>query len=580
MNNTSLLNEKLSWEIISRPVLDGSAYFRPLVFLSWFLEFKLLGQSPFYSHLINVLFFYLNSLMTFFLAIKLFGFKRKYLASFVLFLYMINPLLIESTVWISGRFDLLASFFILVALNIYIYSDSKKTFNSFFVVLFSFLGLLSKEVAIVFPILIFCFWAYRENLEILNLDSYKKFFYENKKILILILISYVFYFLLRNSALGVVGSTTYNVVTFSELLSLYVPFQALDFYIKNFISPVFFIKPINPLNYSLTLGDKIHYLLTFLLLLLFLFYLIYKRIRDVWMLIATLVTISLVLYIIPFNNGVNVGNMRFMTLGVSFYSIFLVGFFDLILSFVKGLKKRILLFFVAIVFVLLLLVNFSQSIKIWKNEFILWKSAYLIDPSDETSKYNYLNSLILNGDFKTVKKILESNKNGMSGGEQALYAHSLLNMKDKEGILYYQGLVESLPKYHEKYKSISDVNTLRIYADIGLTTKALAAIYKNYAMALLLFNNDFDNAYYYQNISKWYYSKNENSDLMADQFVINYLSGNYKKADLIYREIEKSKDFKKNDNKNIRSNFIDQYCLRFKGENLSCKNWKNDKFKY
>ncbi len=580
VNNTSLLNEKLSWEIISRPVLDGSAYFRPLVFLSWFLEFKLLGQSPFYSHLINVLFFYLNSLMTFFLAIKLFGFKRKYLASFVLFLYMINPLLIESTVWISGRFDLLASFFILVALNIYIYSDSKKTFNSFFVVLFSFLGLLSKEVAIVFPILIFCFWAYRENLEILNLDSYKKFFYENKKILILILISYVFYFLLRNSALGVVGSTTYNVVTFSELLSLYVPFQALDFYIKNFISPVFFIKPINPLNYSLTLGDKIHYLLTFLLLLLFLFYLIYKRIRDVWMLIATLVTISLVLYIIPFNNGVNVGNMRFMTLGVSFYSIFLVGFFDLILSFVKGLKKRILLFFVAIVFVLLLLVNFSQSIKIWKNEFILWKSAYLIDPSDETSKYNYLNSLILNGDFKTVKKILESNKNGMSGGEQALYAHSLLNMKDKEGILYYQGLVESLPKYHEKYKSISDVNTLRIYADIGLTTKALAAIYKNYAMALLLFNNDFDNAYYYQNISKWYYSKNENSDLMADQFVINYLSGNYKKADLIYREIEKSKDFKKNDNKNIRSNFIDQYCLRFKGENLSCKNWKNDKFKY
>ncbi|USA46841.1 hypothetical protein NDN11_01490 [Acinetobacter sp. C26M] len=580
VNNTSLLNEKLSWEIISRPVLDGSAYFRPLVFLSWFLEFKLLGQSPFYSHLFNILFFYLNSLMTFSLAIKLFGFKRKYLASFVLFLYVINPILIESTVWISGRFDLLASFFILIALNIYIYFNSRKFFTSFFVVFFSFLGLLSKEVAIVFPVLLFCFWAYRENLEILNISDYKKFFYENKIILILIVISYVLYFILRKNALGVIGSTTYNVVTFSELLSLYVPFQAFDFYVKNFILPVFFIKPINPLNYNLSFADKIYYLLTFSVFFVFLFYLIYKRVKDVWMLIATLVTISLVLYVIPFNNGVNVGNMRFMTLGVSFYSIFLVGFLNLILSFVKGLKKRILFIFVIIVFILLMLVNFFQSIKIWQNELVLWKSAYLIDPSDETSKYNYLNSLILTGDFKTVKKILDSNKNGMSGGEQALYAHSLLNMKDKEGVLYYQGLVESLPKYHERYKSISDVNTLRIYADIGLTTKALAAIYKNYAMALLLFNNDFENAYYYQNISKWYYSKNENSDLIADEFVINYLSGNYDKADLIYREIEKSKNFKKNDNKNIRSNFIEQYCLRFSGENLSCNTWKNDKFKY
>jgi len=39
VDKVSLLNEPLSWELVSQPVLFGTSYFRPLVFLSWYAEF-------------------------------------------------------------------------------------------------------------------------------------------------------------------------------------------------------------------------------------------------------------------------------------------------------------------------------------------------------------------------------------------------------------------------------------------------------------------------------------------------------------------------------------------------------------
>ncbi|WP_368572006.1 hypothetical protein [Acinetobacter junii] len=582
VNNTSLANQELTWNIISRPVLEGSAYFRPLVFFTWFLEFKIFGQDPFYSHLFNIIIFYLNALMTFFLANKLFN--NRYLASFVLLFYLVNPILIESTVWISGRFDLLASFFTLLALNIYLNFNYKSYPISLSIVILFFLGLLSKEIVVIFPFILFCFWAYKENLVFNDLNKYKRFIIDNKFIIFFIIIFYGVYFFLRKDAIGVIGSTTYNVVKISELFEFFVPLQAFSFYIKNFLFPVYFIKPINPLDYSLNWEEKFKYLFNFLFIILCIGILFLKKIKEVWMVIAIIISISLVLYIIPFNNGVNVGNMRFMTLGVSFYSIFFVALLNLIFNKIKLMKNKrfgFVIFFTFIVcFLFAIILNFKQSIKIWENEFTLWKSAYLIDPKDETSKYNYLNALILKGDFKKVKDILDSNEKGMSGAEQALYAHSLLNMRDKEGILYYQGLIESLPKYHERYNSINDINNLRIFSEIGLTTQALAAIYKNYAMALLLFNNDFEKSTHYQNIAKWYYSSNETLDILNDEFILKYLSGDHYQANLLYNKIKKTKSVKEIDNRNIISNFINQYCSEFNKINSSCKTWESDKEKY
>ena len=45
VTKTGLRENPLSWELISSPVLPGTSYFRPLIFLSWYWEFKFFGQN-------------------------------------------------------------------------------------------------------------------------------------------------------------------------------------------------------------------------------------------------------------------------------------------------------------------------------------------------------------------------------------------------------------------------------------------------------------------------------------------------------------------------------------------------------
>jgi len=56
----SLLNEPLSWGLLVEPVLPGTTYMRPLVFLTFYIEFAVFGQTPEVSHLINIFLLFLN----------------------------------------------------------------------------------------------------------------------------------------------------------------------------------------------------------------------------------------------------------------------------------------------------------------------------------------------------------------------------------------------------------------------------------------------------------------------------------------------------------------------------------------
>ena len=53
------------WYMISQPVLDGTSYFRPLVFATFVAEFKLWGLKPFISHFINICILSIHSISHF-----------------------------------------------------------------------------------------------------------------------------------------------------------------------------------------------------------------------------------------------------------------------------------------------------------------------------------------------------------------------------------------------------------------------------------------------------------------------------------------------------------------------------------
>lgn len=90
-----------------------SGYYRPVTLLSLYTDLLLSGTSPVMFHLSNIFFNTANSLLVFFLALKLTGNRWAALIGGALF--AVHPSHVETAAFISGRADLLASFFSLLA---------------------------------------------------------------------------------------------------------------------------------------------------------------------------------------------------------------------------------------------------------------------------------------------------------------------------------------------------------------------------------------------------------------------------------------------------------------------------------
>jgi tetratricopeptide (TPR) repeat protein len=141
------------WESSSFPT--NQRYYRPLQVLSYTLNFALGGFKPFGYHLLNVLLHVANTLLVF--TIVCLVSRHTFFAAAVALLFGLHPINSESVAWISGRTELLAAFFSLGSLALYIQiyppqgsdeSGTNRTRLLWGASLLAFLlGLLSKESA-------------------------------------------------------------------------------------------------------------------------------------------------------------------------------------------------------------------------------------------------------------------------------------------------------------------------------------------------------------------------------------------------------------------------------------------------
>ena len=129
----------------------------PLTWLSHMLDFEIYGLDPFGHHLTNLLFHTLNSLLLFFVLMKMT--KRIWQSAFVAVLFALHPLNVESVAWIAERKNVLSGFFFFLTIWFYIkYSERKKNYG--WIILFFALGLMAKPMLVTLPFLLtlFDFW--------------------------------------------------------------------------------------------------------------------------------------------------------------------------------------------------------------------------------------------------------------------------------------------------------------------------------------------------------------------------------------------------------------------------------------
>jgi tetratricopeptide (TPR) repeat protein len=134
-------------------VHEGSHYYRPLVSMSFFLDVQTWGFNPMGFHLTNLLAHLATALAVLALARRLTG---SVLAAAVAGIaFALHPIHTESVTFISGRTDVLATLFFLLALLGYVrwrQEGGLLTFTGSLVAFF--LGLAAKEVAVTLPLVL------------------------------------------------------------------------------------------------------------------------------------------------------------------------------------------------------------------------------------------------------------------------------------------------------------------------------------------------------------------------------------------------------------------------------------------
>lgn len=135
----------------SGPRSEAPWFFRPLISLSFYIDYRVWGIRAFGYHLTNLMFHATNAFLVGRIALALLRDRAAAIAATLIFVVL--PVHAESVTWISGRTDVIATTFGLAAFAAYLhYVESGKRSSLVFALLLLAVGLAAKEILIALPL--------------------------------------------------------------------------------------------------------------------------------------------------------------------------------------------------------------------------------------------------------------------------------------------------------------------------------------------------------------------------------------------------------------------------------------------
>lgn len=230
------------------------SYYRPILLLSFLMDKYVWGLEESFMHLENILFHTMNTLLVFLLARKAYLFhtfsrQNENIVPFLsALLFAVHPINTESVIWISGRTDLLAGFFLLSA-TFMVCVEKQTLGNTSSAAICLLLACLTKETAIFFlPALMVAplYFSYG-SLPLRSIFSTRSYYLHCA----FIALAGACYFMVRNLAFRQGDTGVGAVLThvdprgFSDILpSVVLILKTIGFYIKKIIIPF-------PLNFAI-----------------------------------------------------------------------------------------------------------------------------------------------------------------------------------------------------------------------------------------------------------------------------------------------------------------------------------------
>jgi tetratricopeptide (TPR) repeat protein len=129
------------------------------------------GTVPFFYHLDNILLHLLAAALVFYFLAYLT--RRRILAGWLSLLFLVHPVLTQAVAWLPGRNDSLLAIFVLAAFLAFWRFAERPKLSSYLAYLGFFIAaLLTKENAIVIPVLVIFYFLFIDSRNLLRSDKY------------------------------------------------------------------------------------------------------------------------------------------------------------------------------------------------------------------------------------------------------------------------------------------------------------------------------------------------------------------------------------------------------------------------
>lgn len=417
---------------------------RPLLLFSFFLNYKIGGLDTFTYHLFN-LFFHISTAYIFYLLFTNFSDRKdnkEYSIKFIIAasVFIVQPINTESVTYISSRSSILSTLFILLSMLTFFKATNNKF--SFFYYILAFLtficGLLTKEIAIILPILLLLFDYYFTSENFSGLSSRLKYHIPFLSVVIVGLFYYS-------------GSLANPEAKRQWTTHIFTEFRVFVEYTRLLIIPIgqnidHDIKPYNTLNINVIFSMAI------LLLLISVSFIIKKKNRIVsFSILWFFVSISPFL-VIRLNDFMA---ERWLYTSAIGYSLFISELFNLVSK--KNFKLGIVL--TASVILILGSLTIARN-RVYANQVSLWEDASRKSP-DKPRPYANLSRAYK--EIGNLDKAIENGIKSIDKGGKVIEAYINLSVAYKE-LGDYRKAEETLKaieteaaKYYEFYQNLGAV---------------------------------------------------------------------------------------------------------------------------
>lgn len=304
-----------------QPFMLSPNYFRPLAILTFVAEVNLVGLNPAFFHFTNILLHAINTGLVALLAFFLFSSSprppdtpadsspraRLLLPLGAGLLYGLHPAQIEGVAFISSRFDLLMTTFLLLALLVDVRARTKFV-RALLVGFLFLLAALSKEMAVAFALVLPLWYIARSPARPLGSAWWKRAWREGDIVVFLsVAIGGLLYLLIRYASLGylVVSNVQETIPAGTILQRLLLVAKSLGAYVLILVWPFTTVAPIHYSDLPVPVGDGLAWLSVVVLGLAAagLVMLIRRAPRAGWLALAGLVSLLPVVNIVPLELG-------------------------------------------------------------------------------------------------------------------------------------------------------------------------------------------------------------------------------------------------------------------------------------